>query len=327
MTGQDNPTEKVSKLKLYSYGIVAANKELNSRSIEVTPTEDLPMLNGEITDNATKKTATGTDASGASYSTSSSSSATVQALWLPVGESSRMTAPDVRRGEPVVLYRFADDDSKFFWATISADLKFRKLETVVWGFSATSDEGQAPSEDNTYIIEMSTHKKYYRIHTSEANDEVTGWDMLMDGGNGIYSIADTDGNKIWINTQDRHVRMENSAGTFLELLDKVINMSADDKIYSKTKDWVLDAETITTNAQTVKHTATTTEFDTSTTHNGNIALNGDITGSPGGGGSGMATFNGGVHIVKQLIVEGGADIRDTLHANHLVADTPVDAPK
>ncbi len=42
--------ETFFKLKVYSLGIVAKNKALDSHKIEVTPIEDLSMVNGEITD-------------------------------------------------------------------------------------------------------------------------------------------------------------------------------------------------------------------------------------------------------------------------------------
>ena len=46
----DTPTQ----LQRYSLGIVAANKPLDSDTIEVVPIEETPFISGEITDNIEK---------------------------------------------------------------------------------------------------------------------------------------------------------------------------------------------------------------------------------------------------------------------------------
>ena len=122
---------RVSKLRFYSIGVVASNKALSSNVIEVTPIEELPMLDGEIDSNTTNETAKGVDASGKNYQSSVTMGNSIQAEWLRLGSANRMTSPDVRRGESVIIYQFGDAD-KYYWNTLKNDSQLRKLETVVY---------------------------------------------------------------------------------------------------------------------------------------------------------------------------------------------------
>lgn len=58
---------RISLFRPVSYGLVAANKPLNSAVVEVTPVEDFQMADGQITDNVTQFQAQGTDAQGTAY--------------------------------------------------------------------------------------------------------------------------------------------------------------------------------------------------------------------------------------------------------------------
>ena len=185
----------VSKLRFYSIGIVAANKALSSNIIEVTPIEELPMIDGELDANTTSQTATGVDAGGKSYSANTTMGNSLQAEWLRLGDSNRITSPDVRRGAQVVIYQFGDAD-KYYWQTVKDDSNLRKLETVIWGISATPNEGDKASADTMYYIEFSSHTKQITLHTSQANGEQWGYDIQINPGKGFILIKDTNENYI-----------------------------------------------------------------------------------------------------------------------------------
>ena len=79
----------MSELKPYSLGIVAVNKKPSSDTIEVTPTEKVPLMSGEITDNVNDFNTSAKDANGAAYSENIQNTVTISAKWLPAGNTNR----------------------------------------------------------------------------------------------------------------------------------------------------------------------------------------------------------------------------------------------
>ena len=226
--------EHISKFHFYSAGIVASNKLLSSKEVEVTPTEKAPMLDGQITDNTTTITASATDSSGAAYQTEIETTVTVTATWLPTSNTNRRTAPDVRRGELVMLYRFGDTD-KFFWVDLDADCKFRKLETVIYGWSGTQDESVANDSSNMYFFEVSTHQGLVHFHTSNANEEPYVYDLQINTKTGFIQIQDDIGNIFCLDSTQNQLQMINADGSFLNILGNNITLNAVDN-YTITAD-------------------------------------------------------------------------------------------
>ncbi|MNU19579.1 hypothetical protein D3C71_78080 [compost metagenome] len=323
---------EVSKLNVYSIGVVAANKELTSKEIEVTPIEDAPMTNGEVTDAGQKITAKSTDTNDASYQTEVPTSNTVKATWLPLGHTNRITAPDVRRGEKVILYRFADQD-KFWWVTMEDDIRLRKLETVIFAISGTRVEDADPTADNTYFMEWSTHKKLFHIHTSKGDGEKFAYDLQINAKDGIIILQDDDGNSFSLDSNERTWLLINKDQSKIEMNKTKLFIYTKDLIQMETKDYVLKCETSdTTSSSSAKHTtpdntlnadkavqtsqtneltATTNQITAQTGHLGNFGLIGSFTqtGPGGGGGGAEARFKGDIYMEGDIDVVG--EIRST----------------
>jgi phage baseplate assembly protein gpV len=204
-----------SKLRPYSLGIVAKNKPLDTNTIEVTPYEDMLMLDGELTDNISTQQSKGQAADGTPYQTSVDSTVTVTATWLHMG-SNRRTAPDVRRGEKVMIYKFADVD-KYYWASLEYDMKLRKLETVIYAISDTQKESEDGTADNTYYFEWSTHTKTVRLHTSKSDNEPYEYDILINAKDGNIMIQDDVGNFISFDSKNTRLEVKNADGTWIDL--------------------------------------------------------------------------------------------------------------
>lgn len=209
----------MSKLKFYSMGIVAENKELNSDIVEISPVEELLLLDGEITSHADEVEASNINKDGQSSTASTKITNTIPATWLPIAGGNRVTSPDVRRGAVVMLYRMADED-KYYWTTLTNDLKLRKLETVLYAFSATTDEAAEINGDNYYYLEVSTHTKTVTFHTSKVNGEPYTYDIQINTNEGKIVITDDIGNYIMLDSARKQIRLENTSGTFLEIIDK-----------------------------------------------------------------------------------------------------------
>lgn len=250
---------ELSKLQIYSLGVVAKNKPLTTKVIEVTPIEDAPLSDGELTDNQVRYTASSTNQEGGAYQVDVATTSTIKATWLPMHSSNRLTAPDVRRGEMVVLYRFADTD-EYWWATLKDDLHLRKLETVIYAFSGTRDENAKPNGENTYFLEISTHKKLVHFHTSKADGEPFAYDIQINALEGCIVIKDDIGNYFSFDSRGRQLELMNADGTHFDMNRNDLTITV--------------PETFTVNAKTITHRSDTNNMDTAT-YNG-TAGGGDL---------------------------------------------------
>lgn len=292
-------TMSLSKLQPYSLGLVSANKPLKSMIIEVTPVEDFPMLNGEITDNIEKYTSTSTDAAGSTKKTEVSTTASIKATWLPIHNSNRKTAPDVRRGETVMIYRFADTD-KYWWNTLFDDIKLRRLETVIYAFSNNRDENVPDTAESTYFLEVSTHTKTVHFHTSKNDGEPFMYDIQINAKDGIITITDDAENFIILNSRDKRITAHNGDESIVDIDKTNITISCSDTLTMNCKDWRVNASdsnlktsgsmTIESGSNTVKGPTNFTDpvtfesgFTSSnggglaSTMNGDMNVNGDVT--------------------------------------------------
>lgn len=297
-----------SKLVPVSLGQVAAHKVLNSVEIEVYPIEHSPIASGELNSTQGEYKATVSSKAGATNESVVATSATWKAEWLPIGDSNRQTAPDVRRGELVMIYQFADRD-KYYWATLASDLNFRKLETVVWAFSATKEEGATPNSDNCYFIEISTHKGLIHIHTTQKNGEYCGYDIQLNTKEGRFVIADTVGNELLLDSTENQFRLTNASGSVIDLHKLILSMKMAEKISMQTKNYEVNAENMSMSGKALNIKA-------NTTNDGNVDIKGSMSQKGGNG----AAFGGNV------TMEGNVRGNATISARHIASDTRIDAP-
>lgn len=260
----------VSQMHFYSLALVASNKLLTSNIIECTPIENTMLVDGAITDTITTVIASSSDPSGANYSTSLTSTVTVKASWLPLANSNRMTSPDVRRGELVMLYRFSDVD-KFYWQVWRNDMDLRKLETVIYAFSATTVESDKTDADHAYFVEVSTHQKLIHIHTTNVNGEPYKYDIQLNTGNGFLQIMDDQGNYIDFNTPEHRISIVNQDGSFIEVNKTNINMSCSATLNMNCANLIIKANSA------INATAPTNTMNAQTTNNGHVSINGGIS--------------------------------------------------
>ena len=313
---------EVSKLKFYSVGIVAANKPLNSKDIEVTPVEDMPMLNGEITDTATQYTAEGKGRDGDAFTEEITTTTSIKATWLPISNSNRITAPDVRRGETVVIYRFGDSN-KYFWNTLINDAKLRRLETVIYAFSDNPTEGADDTADSTYYFEVSTHNGYVHLHTAKSNNEPFAYDIQVNTKDGSITVMDDVGNFFLIDSTNTKMVLRNADNTFISLNKRNMALNAEENIDITCKNLtgkIGNATSITSETNTIKGSSNTMTGSTNTVNgptniNGATAIDGGFT---TGGGDAVMTGN--------YTLIGNSSVQGVLTATKLVSQSNIDAP-
>jgi len=260
----------ISKLRFYSIGTVAENKLPGSNTIEVVALEVTSFVDGELTSNVDMSKTSATDANGESYQCEVETTVTLPATWLAIGQSNRLTAPDVERGATVVLYRLGNDDT-IWWTTLQNDMHLRRLETVIFGIKATKKLDEEPNANNMYWIEWSSHKKLIHLHTSKADGEFCTYDFQIDTKNGKVAWQDDVGNEFCFDSKERRIEMLNADGSHIDMnktkirifakdqIDiesKVINLTAGETINEKSKTHNVESTKINIKASTVASVAT-----------------------------------------------------------------------
>jgi major membrane immunogen (membrane-anchored lipoprotein) len=230
---------QLSKLRFYSVGVVAENKALSSKIIQVTPIENVPFVDGTLSGALSSTSASGSSASGAYTATANASNA-ISATWLPLSDPNRMTAPDVRRGEMVIIYQFGDQN-KYWWCTMKDDHNLRRLETVVYGISAVQTEDTPLDSNNMYWFEWSSHKKVVHLHTSKANGEPFSYDLQIDAGKGVVTITDDIGNIIQLNSEEHRIELKNTDGSHYDMHKKNLTVTIPETTKFETKDFLVNA--------------------------------------------------------------------------------------
>ncbi len=239
----------------YSIGIVAMNKPLTSRIIDVIPVESLTLMDGELTDAVYDKASSGLNGDGSEYSATVKVGATLKAEWL--GETNRLTPPDVRRGEQVWIWQ-AENADRYFWTSLGRDDKQRRLETVIYRYSGlptVSDD--EISKDNSYYCEISTHNKSVTFETSQRNGEACRYLVQFDTGSGSLTINDTIGNVIQIKSPQSEIVIKNSSNSQISLTKQIIQIVSDTLIEMQSKTIKLTASNILLSADLIAMKAPT----------------------------------------------------------------------
>jgi hypothetical protein len=328
---------EASKFHFYSFGTVAANKPRRGPDgnicdlVEVFPKEKFTMSAGEITDNVDTIQVKGKDAGGKDHQGEIKTKPSITCKWIPIGEPNRITPPDVRRGEEVIIYRYADTQF-YFWSTAFNNL-IRKLETIAWWISGTDDENETErGPDNGYFVEMSSHEKHLIFSTSKKNGEVVRYYLQFDMANGNFLLKDDLGQEVLIdsvagimevtteneiihntkkytinckeyilNCDTSVVNAKDSATTNTKLFD----VKAEDKATTTTKNFEVSASSGT------EFTTPDAKFSAKVTIAGLLTWSGGMKGSGGSGGA-AAEITGKLAATED-ITAGGISVMNHTH--------------
>lgn len=318
---------ELSQLHTHSLGLVSLIKQLNVKEIKVIPIELRMAAQEEVVASDFEQTSSFSTHEGEDNIKLTANNS-ITATWINLN-SNRVTAPDVRRGDLVMIYRLGTTE-RYFWSDYNSK-NVKRLETVTWAFSADAKKPVADDLSNAYFLELSTHNKTITFHTSQANGEPYGYDIQLNTADGIFRVIDTAGNTTWLDSANCCIGALNAEGTWLHLDKKNINCNAPDSmtvtaknkinikctdfklaasksitldtqtcalsasksITFKTKDYQLTADSsITINSQTFTATATSNTFDCpSSVFTGSITAAG-LSVAPGAGGAGSCDIQG-----------------------------------
>lgn len=227
-------------------GIVAEDKDPGSKIIKVYIPELTPASSGELKANDKE------------YSISGGSggfSGTVKAADYIVATykgdtSNRRYCPDVVKGEEVVVYTDARNDSVWYWEGTTKDQKQRTNGERVGMIANNAKNPEDLTEENTYGHEANTQGKYYKIYTSKSNGEKFAYSILIDAGHGVVTIADDDENKIELDSNVPRILLKNKNGCFVEMSENNVNITAvDDMTLKAGRQMILETPAITVENQ------------------------------------------------------------------------------
>lgn len=310
---------QISKFNIYSIGYAAENKLLSSKALEVFPVEVLPYVDGEVIHEPIEIEDSGTDYYGEKYSIKIKTSMSISCTWLPHG-TNRQTAPDVRRGERVIIYRYADTD-KYYWGTMGLDDHLRRLETVVYAWSNVREGTvEALTPDNSYYVEVSTHNKHITIQTNKSDNEPFAFTIQVDTKEGNLVFSDDDGNFIQMDSKERRVELQNKDGSEFIIDKRKGYFNTPESIDMKTKTITQECENFVLKA-TTKTTIQSPELNgdiTASTFTGTVRTNGLLTIA---GGFSATAGSGTGSIAIPMTVTGNTDFNTTVKINGVTVNT------
>lgn len=302
---KEKTMQNLNNLIPYSLGIVAVNKDPNSDIITALPTSIFPLVDGEVVDQVEDYESEIVDSFGRRSVVKVQTSNTITAKWI-CRDPNVKTAPDVRRGAEVQLYRKANTDY-FYWETTTNTNNFEKLEEKVIGFSNTRDENVQSGPDTDWTQMVSTRrKKAVLINTTKSDGEKWAYHIGVDAKEGRVDIKDDIGNFFFIDSANSIVRLQTAEGAFIEINKRNINIRCDNISTQADSNVSIKAGNNISEESTRKHGEYAAGWNTMApthAHEGNYGITGGIFGQPGGYGSGME-MQGVMKVRGDVIVNG-----------------------
>ena len=214
-------------------GIVVEDRKLKSRMIKVYLKEMTPFMSGPLEDmTASEDYSLKDDITKGELSGSVKTTNWVTAEYFGT-TTNRSFPPDVVKGEQVLIYRYLDTDI-YFWESFGRNDDLRRGEILRFGISDDMSVIKNLSDGNTYFFEMDTRvNKRVRIHTSDSDGEDHTYDIQIDAKNSFVTIADDIGNKFILESNVPRIKLLNSDGTMIDMVEETINMYAPKDIVIK----------------------------------------------------------------------------------------------
>lgn len=295
-----------SNFKPFSIGVAVADKDRDSRTLRIYPVEILPHMSEEIDDSTRERKKQGVDHTEKLYTVVINEQAWLPADWI--GSTYFEKAPDVAKGEQILIYRNGDSD-KYYWDVFGRDDANRKQEDVIISFSAKpeydSGEPVPKDETNSYRLRFNTYEKFIELTTSEANGEETTYKMKFDMAAANWELVDKDTNRFFLDTKNTFIEFFNKENTYIRMDKKEIFMRSDDLIQMDTSRLNINCDNMTINVNdTMSMSAQTANLNFATctigqgnwTINANCTFNKSVVMSAGfsAGAQGVAAFGGNV---------------------------------
>lgn len=244
-------TPEMSLLKFYSYGLVAKDKERGSNQIEVRPCEVSFSQQGFL-ESTIEIDKVDHDIRGGKDFIAIPISNSIPATWIDFN-GNRITAPDVKQRELVLIWRLGETDV-FFWQDRNV-ANVKRLETVVWAFSADPSNPMKPDLSNAYYLMISSHDKHITLQTSKENGEFCRFTQQINTADGVIITTDDIGNKQWFDSKNTEMGWYNIDASTFVMKKKTLYGYAKDSIKFKSKFVGFECDIFDIQTDTYKATA------------------------------------------------------------------------
>lgn len=298
--------DRESSFKFYSFGIVLIAKERNSDLISVTPIEEITMGEGLLNDVKVEYKVSVPDRQGVIRANKVQGDTKVIAKWTAMGQSNRITAPDVQPSETVMLFRVADTDD-YYWTTLMREPSLRRQETVCTMFGNIPSGLTAFDKDSSYWAEVSTHDKYIHIHTANNDKEPFVYDIKLNTAAGTLLIDDNAGNNILLDSTNSKLTVNTNLDVEVNTTRIVLNAS--ESVEINTPKYTLNAgDSATVNTTTNELNATSDAQNTTmTTINGSASIS-LSTAALTLGATTMSSSSGSMNMSADSVKMGGSTV-------------------
>lgn len=311
--------DRESSLKLYSIGIVLEDKADGSDQIKVYPVEELPFINGSISEHKETIKSESQNSKGTPTTSTAKSDAVLIAKWFCPGGSNRMTPPDVIKNESVQIYRYADTD-EYYWTTLFREPGIRRRETVCYMFGNLADGLTEFDKTTSYWFEISTKNKNVTLKTTKSDKEPYEYEFNLDTQNGTLTIQDDIGNIITFDSPSATISAVNSHGASIAMIGDNLEINIPGTISVKS------GGASTWDAATYTGTSSQNTFNGTTDVNGISNLNQGMNVSGDNGNGKTGTFTGSLNLTEDLNIGNNLNVVNDVKTNTLEASTSVTAP-
>lgn len=212
-------------------GTVASTKQTNTNEIMVYLPSMAPAADGRVVATAKEVEKKSQNAYGEETTSRVLTSNTFPAVWRAMGDSNRITPPDVREGSQVSIYQVAGQNT-YYWTTFGINAETMRLETVIMGFQANPGQGDDTpfNIDNFYTMTVSTHEGFVALRTTQANGEKAAFEVKVDGMNGRVMIGGSGGNYLVKDDVARSLTYVNADGSIFNIDKKNVKVYAKDSV-------------------------------------------------------------------------------------------------
>lgn len=249
-----------SQLTFYSYGLVAKDKGRGENKIQVYPVEVRFSQAESIEAGLNVEKVEHNIAEGKDFVTMRTGNS-IPAQWIDFN-TNRITPPDVKVKDLVLIWRLGETDM-FFWQDRNVS-NVKRLETVVYAFSADPVNGLKDDLSNAYYLMVSSHDKHITLNTSKENGEYCRYSIQLNTGDGRFVISDDIGNSGWFDSAETNIGWKNAKDTTFVMNKTNIYGYAKDTIKFKSKFIGFECDTYDINTKSYKAKATTYAIDTTT---------------------------------------------------------------
>lgn len=220
---------KKDDLELYALGYVVKDKNEDETYIKAYPISKIPTASGELSIDEIVTT-TATDLADGNINIVMNKSHTIECEWVNQGDSNRISAPDVCKGEMVFIYNINGQD-KFWWDTLFTKPEYRKREKVLYFFS---NKGEIDTSDAVlekgYFILVDTRNKVLHLHTADNDGEFTTFDISIDTNKGSLLIVDGKNNSVELASHEDSLLVNTNSKVVVNTKDAIVNATATTKV-------------------------------------------------------------------------------------------------